>query len=187
MKLVCPSCGATGSADSWINDATCRETLAVISRLPSPLPKTCLGYLSLFRPGKNALGWKKALRLAFEIEQLAKCGYVSVQGRVDRNCTAGIWAQAMEQMLDQRNGLSLPMANHRYLKKVAHDLADQADYLQEKKSYVSTPARKKQSKDVPGPVSLLKILSPMDAYIQGTRDTKPTDAEMQAFARKGLE
>jgi hypothetical protein len=187
MKLVCPSCGATASADSWINDATCRETLAVISRLPSPLPKTCLGYLSLFRPGKNALGWKKALRLALEIEQLAKCGYVSVQGRVDKNCTAGIWAQAMEAMLDQRTGLKLPMPNHRYLEKVAHDLADQADYLQEKKSYKSKPVAGVRGNKGDTPVSLLKILSPMDAYIQGTRDTKPTDAEMQAFARKGLE
>ena len=187
MKLVCPSCGATGSADSWINDATCRETLLVISRLPSPLPKTCLGYLSLFRPGKSALGWKKALRLALEIEQLVKSGYVTVQGRVDKNCTPGIWAQAMEQMLDQRNGLSLPMANHRYLQKVAHDLADQADYLQEKKRYSAPVPRKVKRQDDGGMVSLSKLLSPMDAYIQGQRDTKPTDEEMQAYARKGLE
>lgn len=159
----------------------------VISRLPSPLPKTCLGYLSLFRPGTSALGWKKALRLALEIEQLAKSGYVSVQGRVDKNCTPGIWAQTMEQMLDQRNGLSLPMANHRYLGKVAHDLADQADYLQEKnrttapfKRKVKDPSQKNLS-----PVGI--ILDPMKQYMANLREDKPTDEEIDEWKRKSFQ
>ncbi len=55
MKLICPSCAAVASAESWVNDANCRETMLVISRLPSPLPKAILGYLSLFRPGQQSL------------------------------------------------------------------------------------------------------------------------------------
>lgn len=187
MKLVCPSCGATGSADSWINDTTCRETLLVISRLPSPLPKTCLGYLSLFRPAKSALGWKKALRLVLEIEQLAKSGYVSVHGRVDKNCTPGIWAQAMDTMLDQRTGLKLPMPNHRYLEKVAHDLADQADYLHEKNR--TTPSTNRNVKNFtqndPSPVGI--VLDPMKQYMGGLRDNKPSDEEMQNWQEKRLQ
>lgn len=134
MKLVCPGCGATASAEAWVNDATCREVLQVVSRLQAPLPKTCLGYLSLFRPGVRALTWKKALRVSLEVEQLTGRGFVNIQGKVDRNCPARIWAKAMEQMLEQRDRLNLPMPNHNYLRKVAYDLADQMDYRQEKKS-----------------------------------------------------
>jgi hypothetical protein len=133
VKLICPSCGAVASADAWANDVNCRETMLVISRLPAPLPKAVLGYLSLFRPGKQALGWKKALRLALEIEQLVATGYVHVQGKVDRTCPPSMWARAMEQMVEQRGALRLPMASHNYLSKIAWDLADSADYGKEKK------------------------------------------------------
>jgi hypothetical protein len=133
MKLICPGCGVVASAETWSNDELCRETLLVISRLSAPLPKAVLGYLSLFRPGKQALTWKKALRLAGEIEQLVATGYVHVQGKVDRTCPPSMWARAMEQMVEQRGALRLPMASHNYLAKIAWDLADQADYGKEKK------------------------------------------------------
>lgn len=125
MKMICPACGAIASAEAWLNDTNCRETLLVISRLPAPLPKAALGYLSLFRPGKQALSWKKALRLVLEIEEFAAKGFVHVQGRIDRDCPARIWAQAMEQMVERRTGLTLPLPNHTYLSKVAYDLAEQ--------------------------------------------------------------
>lgn len=134
MKLVCPGCGAVASAESWINDANCRETLLVISRLPAPLPKVVLGYISLFRPGTQSLTWKKALRLVLEIEALVGKGFVHVQCRIDRDCPPRIWAQAMEQMVELRTSLSLPMPNHIYLSKVAWDLAEQVSRQTETKT-----------------------------------------------------
>ena len=180
MKLICPSCGATASAESWINDANCRETLLVISRLASPLPKATLGYISLFRPGQQALTWKKALRLAQEIESLTGKGYVHVQGKVDRPCPPRIWAQAMEQMVERRNSLSLPLPKgHVYLCKVAWDLADQTDAAAEQQSRTARVTRAVS----PGPVA--SIQNPLDEYIQGLRDTKPSDEEMDEWRRAG--
>jgi hypothetical protein len=142
MKMICPSCGAIASAEIWNNDANCRETLLVISRLPAPLPKAALGYLSLFRPGKQSLTWKKALRLALEIEELTAKGFVHVQGRIDRDCPARIWAQAMEQMVERRTGLTLPLPNHTYLSKVAYDLAEQTNrHTETKKDAAITHTR----------------------------------------------
>ncbi|EKD38157.1 MAG: hypothetical protein ACD_75C00843G0003 [uncultured bacterium] len=135
MKLICPSCGAIASAESWNNDTNCRETLLVISRLPAPLPKAALGYLSLFRPGQQSLTWKKALRLALEVEELTGKGFVHIQGRIDRDCPARIWAQAMEQMVERRGSLSLPLPNgHIYLSKVAYDLATETTRQTETKA-----------------------------------------------------
>jgi hypothetical protein len=142
MKLICPGCGAIASAECWMNDANCRETLLIVSRLPAPLPKTTLAYISLFRPGKQSLSWKKALRLVGGIEELTGKGFVHVQGRVDRNCPARIWAQAMEQMVERRIGLTLPLPNHTYLCKVAYDLADSADYQHEKKQHSEAQQRR---------------------------------------------
>lgn len=151
MKLICPACGAIASAESWNNDANCRETLLVISRLTAPLPKAALGYLSLFRPGKQSLTWKKALRLALEIEELTGKGYVHVQGRIDRDCPARIWAQAMEQMVERRTGLSLPLADgHVYLCKVAWDLATETTRQTETK----TEAAKTYTRTRPADASL---------------------------------
>ena len=127
MKLVCPACGATASAESWLNDAVCREAVVTIAHLPQPLSQVLFGYFSLFRPGKRALSWKKALRLAKEINTLTTPGHVQVQGKVARPCPPTIWAQAMEQMQERRNSLSLPMPNHNYLRQVAWELADRAD------------------------------------------------------------
>ena len=134
-----------------------------------------LGYLSLFRPGKTGLTWKKALRLSEEIRTLTGCGYVNVQGKVDRNCPARIWAQAMEHMVEKRVSLSLPLKNHRYLSKVAWDLADQADAMTEQQSRTQRVTRT----TTPGPVA--SVRSPLDEYIQGLRDTKPTTDEMSAW------
>ena len=170
MKLICPSCGATASAESWINDANCRETLLVISRLAPPLPKATLGYISLFRPGQQALTWKKALRLAQEIESLAGKGYVHIQGRVDRPCPPRIWAQAMEQMVERREGLTLPLPNHIYLSKVAYDLATETTRQAETK----TEAAKTYTRTRPADASLdplEKARRDWDARNAGQADT----------------
>ena len=177
MKLTCPACGAVCSADAWQSDELAREALATIAALPAPLPKATLGYLALFRPGKNGLGWKKALRLAEEIRDLAALGYVSVQGRIDRDCPPRIWAQAMEMMVEQRSRLSIPMPNHNYLKKIAHDLAEQQDARQESapRQIARRPAKERKAS-----------ISPLQQWIQGLRDDKPDEEEMAEWQRKQL-
>ncbi|MBL4901080.1 hypothetical protein JYT85_01430 [Desulfocapsa sp. AH-315-G09] len=132
MKLICPGCGSVASAEIWLNDALCRETMAAIVSLPHPLPGSTIGYVSLFRPGKRALTWKKAKRLVNELAVLVTTGHIQVQGKVARPCPPGIWALAMEQMVERRDSLRLPMPNHNYLKQIVWELADREDAGQEK-------------------------------------------------------
>lgn len=133
MKLICPACGAVASAESWENDLAAREAIMVVSKLAVPVNKHALGYVSLFRPDQRSSSWKKTLRILQEIEQLVATGYVHIQGKVDRDCPPRIWAAAMEQMIEQRHSLRLPMASHIYLTKIAWDMADQADRRAEQK------------------------------------------------------
>jgi hypothetical protein len=179
MKLICPACGAIASAETWINDELSRETLARIVELKAPLPKSVLGYMSLFRPGKTGLAWKKALRLAEEIATLTGCGYVKNQGKIDRDCPPRIWAMAMDQMTERRAGLSLPLKNHNYLRQVAWQLADQAD-AQAEKSGPNISRKFATGGFVPRTLGM----DPLNQYIQGLRDTKPTDEEMAEWKKK---
>ncbi len=174
MRLICPACGAIASAETWLNDGVCREVLARITGLPAPLPKVALGYLGLFRPGERGLTWKKALQLADEITALVAVGYVSVAGKVDRDCGPVIWAQAMEQMIEQRGRLRLPMKNHNYLRQIAWEIADSEDRRNE------STARNKQGRP------LLRTHDPLEKARQ-EYDEKLASGQVDPFLRSMLE
>ena len=132
MRLICPGCGLTASAEVWLNDVYARDLLLAVARLPHPLPEACLPYLGLFRPESKALSWKKAKNIVTALAQLTGSGHVQVQGKPSRPCPPRIWAEAMGQMVDRRDRITRPMPNHNYLRQVAWQLADEADAKGEK-------------------------------------------------------
>ena len=134
MILICPSCGATHSADAWENDVKIRKTLQATCTLPAEVSRVLLPYLGLFRPEKRALTWTKSLKIIGELQQLIAQGHIQVQGKVSRPCPPRIWAQGMEQM-SARTDLSRPMKNHNYLRQIVYQLADQADAGREHQQY----------------------------------------------------
>lgn len=123
MKLICPACGATASTEAWSNDGVARDAVLAIAALPAPMHLSTLRYIALFRPAKSALSWSKALRLSKEVGDLAKAGYVSIQGQPDKDCPARIWAEAMDSMVERQNQIKRPLKSHSYLRQVAHGLA----------------------------------------------------------------
>lgn len=188
MKLVCPSCGLTASAEAWINDAAARDLLLAVATLPAPLPKAMLPYLGLFRPEKQALRWDKAAKIVSELAKSVQTGYVQVQGKVARPCPPRIWAAAMEQMVERRESIRRPLPNHNYLRQVAWQLADEEDARGEATRRQMESAggigRNRTVDHIPGASNM--ILSPMDAYIQGHREDKPSQEEMQEWSRGRL-
>jgi len=132
MILICPSCGATHSAEAWENDTMARQALQASCALPPEISKVCLGYLSLFRPRQRALAWSKSLRILNELSALVAPGHVQVQGKPARPCPPRIWALAMEQMVERSATLQRPLKNHNYLRQIGWQLADQADSGREK-------------------------------------------------------
>lgn len=120
MRLVCPSCGATASAEAWTNDTAIRYTFESLVALPSPVLRQALSYLGLFRQGTKALPWRRALAIARSLRDLVDEGTVHWQGGETRPCPADIWARAMEATLASGpKGLK----NHNYLRHVAWELA----------------------------------------------------------------
>ena len=128
MKGVCQSCGAVAPLEWFLADGKYKHCLSVMATIPREVAPVTVRYLGLFRPASGrAMSPDKTVRILGEIAALVTAGHVQVKGKVARPCPARIWAEAMEQMLAQRDALDLPMASHGYLLKVAYGLADVAD------------------------------------------------------------
>jgi hypothetical protein len=145
MKMTCPGCGGTFSAEAWANDANIRQFIRVLSEMPTTVTFRLLQYLSMFRPHGRGLQWAKALRLAGEISDMVKKAHIQWDNKPARPIDARIWGMAMERMIASPPK-RLPITSHGYLRSIAYEIADETDKGREnaenKKSYrANTPAR----------------------------------------------
>lgn len=176
----CQRCAFKAPLISFVSAAEDGQFVQLVIQLPPEVQKHYLKYLAMFRPASGcAMQTAKAERLTREIVDLIKAGHVQEKGKVDRPCSPGIWAAAMERMQEQAATLNLPMKSHGYLKTIAWQLADQADSKAEKSARAIRVTRPVS----PGPVA--SIQNPLDEYIQGLRDTRPSDEEMDEWRRAG--
>lgn len=134
MRATCPDCGADGHLSAFFAEADGKRFAAQLADLEPALGRAVIGYLGLFKPAKTALRMPKAIKLVDELRRLALAGDVCAdeRGGVRRATTQGMWAEGIEQMLAQRGTLTLPLANHNYLRKVVFGLADSADAAAER-------------------------------------------------------
>lgn len=179
----CPRCLYKASLISFIEAAGDGKLIPVFQKLPAGVQAYYLAYMSLFRPKSgSAIQLDKVARLTAELADLIALTYVHVQGRVDRPCTPKTWAMAMEQMIEQAPGLTLPMKNHNYLKSIVWDLADKADRQAEKASH----SQQRQVRTGPREQTPQSLQNPIDQYVQGLRDDKPSDEEMAEWKKSRL-
>lgn len=131
---TCPHCAFQGEIEAFFVDAEGKRLAAIMAELPPECARAVLGYLRLFKPAKTALRTARAVKLAREVADLVKAGSVckDERGGVRRPTSPAIWAAGIEQMLAQRDRLSLPLESHGYLRAVVFGLADQADAAQER-------------------------------------------------------
>lgn len=114
MRLTCAACGAHGSIEQFTADADARTALALGLKLPNGLGGIALRYISLFRPAKRGLTWDRVCKLLHEIVVMVEAGQVERRGK-SFPATPALFAHAMQQMLDQRERLDLPLQTHGYL------------------------------------------------------------------------
>lgn len=180
MNGKCQTCGAVAPIEWFLSEDDHRQVRHLLILLPKEVQGVVFNYLALFRSqtGK-ALQVKKAVRLLTEIVALVEPGHVQVERKPARPCLPKFWAQAMEQMIERRDRLTLPMPNHNYLKAIAWDLADHEDARLER-------AGMKAVRSVATTTTKQSALSPLDQYIQGLRDDKPSDEEMEQWRKTRL-
>jgi hypothetical protein len=134
MHATCPQCGTQGHVSTFFAEDDGKRLAAVLAGMVPELGRATIAYLGLFKPPKTALRMARAAKLAQELEALANAGSVcrDERGGVRRPCTPATWAAGIEQMLQQRASLTLPLDGHNYLRAVVFALADKADAAAER-------------------------------------------------------
>jgi hypothetical protein len=125
MRLTCPCCGAQNSLEALLTDAAARQAVAAALALPG-LGDRLTRYLGLFRPtGGRGLTWDRVARLLEELNAALAAGQVERHGQV-WPAPLDYWKIALDQMLDNRPTLTLPLKTHGYLYEVVTGLSRKA-------------------------------------------------------------
>jgi len=120
MKLVCPACGTTASAEVWQKDVHARQCMPLLLKLPGLVQPYVLEYLALFRKDANAIPWRRVLRLLGGLVDLVNAGRVTWERSEERPAPPELWAQALDAVLARSpKGLT----NHNYLRHTAFEMA----------------------------------------------------------------
>lgn len=129
MRVTCPCCGEAFPLEAGFLEADGKRLATLLAAMPPELGRAAIGYLRLFKPQKQGLRTLRAVKLVSELASLVDAGDVcrDERGGVRRPATAALWAQGIEQMLQQADKLTLPLANHHYLRAIVYGLADAAD------------------------------------------------------------
>ena len=125
MRLTCPCCGAQHSLESLLNDAAARQAVAAALALPG-LGDRLVRYLGLFRPaGGRGLTWDRVARLLEELNTALAAGQIERHGQL-WPAPLDYWKLALDQMLDSRPTLTLPLKSHGYLYEILVGLSRKA-------------------------------------------------------------
>ncbi|WP_345859295.1 hypothetical protein [Shewanella algae] len=110
MRLCrCPICHSELHLDALVADDSARELLAMLAPMDGSLGRVLLAYVALFRPAKSDLSWKRALRLTQETLSLSN----------NRDWLRAALMDTVQKLREaRRDGVSRPLTNHNYLKKV---------------------------------------------------------------------
>lgn len=126
MRLTCPCCGAAYSIEVLLADRAAREAVSTAFRLPPLLSERLLRYIALFRPVERALSWGRAARLMAELEAMITAAQIERNGQC-YPAPVDAWRVAIDQMLDGRDRLALPLKSHGYLLEILVGLHQRAN------------------------------------------------------------
>lgn len=129
VPLTCPACGCQGDAEAFLAEDDGKRLAALLAAFEPALGRAALAYLRLFKPAKQALRLARAVRITADLAALVAPGTVCRDERdgLTRPASPALWAEGIEQLLAQRERLTLPLANHHYLRAIVYGLADKAD------------------------------------------------------------
>ncbi|MEJ1353130.1 MAG: hypothetical protein RPU39_00375 [Candidatus Sedimenticola sp. (ex Thyasira tokunagai)] len=117
FQAICPACGAFGSPEIFMAEAVKREAIAKALRLPSPLALQVQTYIGLFRPPTRGHSMDRVDRLLQELLEPIEAGRIRRKGR-DWPAPIEVWKYALDQVIEKRDTLRLPLKDHNYLFEV---------------------------------------------------------------------
>jgi hypothetical protein len=118
MLIKCPACGASASLDALIDDEPAAQALMLALKL-SPVGRSLVKYLGLFRPAKRQLSWSKVVTLLGELTPMIESQRISRNG-VIYEAPMAVWEVAIDKVLMMRDSgkLATPLKSHGYLLEI---------------------------------------------------------------------
>jgi len=104
MRMTCPECGAQAHVSAFFVEDDGKRLAGLFAEMEPVLGRAVLGYLGLFKPGRQALRLSRAVKLTQGLLALVNTGTVcrDERGGVRRAASPGVWAQGIEAMLTRR-------------------------------------------------------------------------------------
>jgi hypothetical protein len=125
MQLCCPVCSTEFPLEAGLADVDAKRLAALLAETEPALARALFAYLRLHKPAKTALRATRALKLLQEVLDLVGANTVTRDRRTQAT-TPAMWITAIEQMVNSREKLRLPLSGHGYLLEVVAGVADQA-------------------------------------------------------------
>lgn len=163
MRIICPCCQTDFPLEAGINDVNARNAIKRAFSL-SPLGELLLAYVQLFQKPTRKLSMTKLVKILDEIIPLIQTGRIDHRGRLWA-APLDSWRAALEEMLDRREKLTIPLKNHSYLFTIIAGFADKAEgkvEAQTETRKVGGASRRKtteQTKTSPMPAEVRQQLS----------------------------
>ena len=132
MRIICPCCQTDFPLEAGINDVNARAAVQRAFGLTS-LGKLLLAYVQLFKPAKRAMSMDKVVKILDQLIPMIQERKIEFNGRT-WPAPQPYWEQAIEQMIDGRDKLTLPLNGHGYLFKIISGYADKSEGKAEKQA-----------------------------------------------------
>jgi|APLak6261659701_1056019.scaffolds.fasta_scaffold00073_12 hypothetical protein len=115
MMIKCPACGASASLDALIDDDPAAQALLLALKI-TPVGRSLVKYLGLFRPAKRQLSWSKVASLLGELQPLIEAQRIERNG-IAYDAPNVLWEVAIDKVLQMRDlgKLQTPLKTHGYL------------------------------------------------------------------------
>ena len=119
MHIKCPNCGGVASLDILLAaEDGASEVVKISGEMQPSLFKLAVQYLGLFRPLKTGkLSWSRMAKILGELHEMVKAAEFE-HGKQRYIAPLAYWQTAIEQVLAQRDKLTLPLNGHGYLLKI---------------------------------------------------------------------
>lgn len=118
MQIKCLCCGSVASLDLLIAaEDGASEVIQMAGEMPPELWRAIVPYIALFRPNTTKLTWSRMGKLMGELHPLIKAAQFE-RNRTIVPAPLNYWLTAMEQVVAQRDRLTLPLKTHGYLLEI---------------------------------------------------------------------
>ena len=189
MHVTCPSCSESFPIVAGFLEPDGKRFGMLLAGMDPVLGRATVEYLALFTPAKQKLRLVKAVKLVAALDALVREGSVcrDERGGVHRPATPAQWAAGIEQMIEQRARLTLPLLNHHYLRAIVFGIADQADAAGERQRETAKRSGQRGGVGPSPPSAAIDPLQDQLTYLDQMHDYgRLTDLEWDAERAKAF-